>query len=42
MAKAKASKTGVVEKKLISVADLVITAAEKSKDPTLEIGRAHV
>jgi DNA topoisomerase-6 subunit A len=37
MAKAKASKTGVVEKKLISVADLVITAAEKSKDPTLAI-----
>ena len=37
MAKAKATKTGPVEKKLISVADLVITAAEKSKDPTLAI-----
>src|SRR5260370_15453898 len=37
MAKAKASKTGPVEKKVISVADRVITAAEKSKDPTLAI-----
>ena len=37
MAKAKASKTGPVEKKLIGVADVVITAAEKSKDPTLAI-----
>ena len=37
MAKAKATKTGPVERKLISVADLVITAAEKSKDPTLAI-----
>src|SRR4029434_5821486 len=38
MAKATAAKkTGAVEKKLIGVADTVITAAEKSKDPTLAI-----
>jgi DNA topoisomerase-6 subunit A len=40
MAKAaakKATKVGAVEKKLISVADAVITAAERSKDPTLTI-----
>ena len=39
MARAKAKKTraGAVEKKLISVADAVITAAERSKDPTLSI-----
>ncbi|HEY6104725.1 MAG TPA: DNA topoisomerase VI, partial [Anaeromyxobacteraceae bacterium] len=40
MAKAKAKKTpvaGAVEKKLISVADAVITAADRSKDPTLLI-----
>src|SRR6187455_1747959 len=38
MAKAAAAKkTGPVEKKLIGVADTVITAAEKSKDPTLAI-----
>src|SRR6185295_17885436 len=40
MAKAKAKKTpaaGVVEKKLISVADAVITAADRAKDPTLLI-----
>jgi len=36
MAKAKA-KLGAVEKKLISVADAVITAADRSKDPTLSI-----
>src|SRR4030095_2631934 len=34
---AAAKKTGAVEKKLISVADAVITAAERSKDPTLSI-----
>ena len=40
MARAKAKKTaavGPVEKKLISVADAVITAADRSKDPTLSI-----
>jgi DNA topoisomerase VI subunit A len=38
MAQAKAKpKVGAVEKKLISVADAVITAAERSKDPTLSI-----
>jgi DNA topoisomerase-6 subunit A len=36
-AKAKKAATGVVEKKLISVADAVITAADRSKDPTLSI-----
>mgnify|MGYP003492967487 FL=1 len=34
---AKQRKTTTVEKKLIGVADVVITAAERSKDPTLEI-----
>src|SRR5919108_71524 len=34
---AKARKTTVVEKKLVSVADVVITAAERRKDPTLAI-----
>ncbi|MBH0189169.1 MAG: DNA topoisomerase VI, partial [Nitrospira sp.] len=34
---AKQRKTTAVEKKLIGVADVVITAAERSKDPTLEI-----
>src|SRR5512146_410409 len=34
---AKERKTTTVEKKLIGVADVVITAAERSKDPTLEI-----
>src|ERR671937_862620 len=33
----KTKSTGVVEKKLIGVADAVITAAERSKDPTLSI-----
>src|SRR5713226_9495636 len=37
MAQAKAKKIGAVEKKLISVADAVITAADRSKDPTLSI-----
>src|SRR6266850_500004 len=37
MARAKAKATGVVEKKLISVADAVISAADRSKDPTLLI-----
>src|SRR6058998_2799126 len=37
MARAKVKATGVVEKKLISVADAVITAADRSKDPTLAI-----
>ena len=39
MARAKAKKNGagVVEKKLIGVADTVITAADRSKDPTLLI-----
>src|SRR5438874_1040459 len=34
---AKAKSNGVVEKKLIGVADIVITAADRSKDPTLLI-----
>src|ERR1041385_5698761 len=38
MARAKAAASnGVVEKKLIGVADTVIVAADKSKDPTLSI-----
>jgi DNA topoisomerase-6 subunit A len=37
MAPAKAKPSGVVEKKLVGVADIVITAAERSKDPTLAI-----
>ena len=36
-AKAKPKKIGAVEKKLISVADAVINAADRSKDPTLSI-----
>ena len=37
MAKKKAKTNGVVEKKLIGIADTVITAADRSKDPTLSI-----
>jgi DNA topoisomerase-6 subunit A len=37
VAKAAARKVGPVEKKLVGVADTVITAAERSKDPTLAI-----
>src|SRR5215470_12122826 len=37
MARAKPSSNGVVEKKLVGVADTVVTAAERSKDPTLAI-----
>jgi DNA topoisomerase VI subunit A len=37
MANAAAKKPGPVEKKLVSVADTVITAAERSTDPTLAI-----
>src|SRR5687767_8546146 len=37
MAKEKARKLGPVEKKLVGVADAVIAAAERSKDPTLSI-----
>src|SRR5512134_735440 len=33
----KQRKTTTVEKKLISLADIVITAAERSKDPTFQI-----
>ena len=33
----KAHKPTVVEKKLVSVADIVISAAEKRKDPTIAI-----
>src|ERR671937_3142068 len=36
-AAAKTKTPGVVEKKLVGVADTVITAADKSKDPTLTI-----
>ena len=37
MAAKKAKNNGVVEKKLISIADTVITAAQRSQDPTLNI-----
>src|SRR5262245_31577515 len=37
MARASVKSNGVVEKKLISVADTVVVAAERSKDPTLAI-----
>src|SRR3989337_2857711 len=37
MARKKAKNNGAVEKKLVGVADIVITAAERSKDPTLSI-----
>src|SRR5215510_11467356 len=37
MAKAKSIKNGAVQKKLIGLADLVITAAQRAKDPTMAI-----
>src|SRR3954463_7755957 len=37
MAQKKPKSNGVVEKKLVGIADLVITAADRSKDPTLSI-----
>jgi len=37
MARTNGKKPGVVEKKLIGVADVVITAAQRHKDPTLSI-----
>jgi DNA topoisomerase-6 subunit A len=37
MARKTRSKNGAVEKKLVGVADAVITAAQRSKDPTLSI-----
>ena len=37
MASSKPAQAGAVEKKLVGVADTVITAAERSKDPTLAI-----
>ena len=37
MAGKKPTNNGVVEKKLISIADTVITAAQRSQDPTLNI-----
>ena len=37
MAKARPTKNGTVEKKLIGLADLVITAAQRAKDPTMAI-----
>ena len=37
MAQAKPKKNGVVEKKLVGMADVVISAAQRSKDPTFEI-----
>src|SRR3989475_2186375 len=37
MARKKAKNNGAVEKKLVGVADVVITAAQRSKDPTLSI-----
>src|SRR6478735_11774821 len=33
----KQKKPSVVEKKLIGIADIVVTAAERSKDPTFQI-----
>ena len=33
----KQKKPGVVEKKLVGIADVVISAAERSKDPTFAI-----
>lgn len=37
MARKKQKNNGAVEKKLIGVADVVITAAQRSKDPTFSI-----
>ena len=37
MAQKKQKNNGAVEKKLVGVADVVITAAQRSKDPTLSI-----
>ena len=37
MAQKKPKSNGVVEKKLVGIADLVITAAQRSQDPTLSI-----
>ena len=37
MAQKQRYKAGVVEKKLVGVADVVITAAQRRKDPTLSI-----
>ena len=37
MARKKAKSNGAVEKKLISIADTVVTAAQRSQDPTLAI-----
>src|SRR5207249_6991514 len=37
MTRAKSRKPGPVEKKLVGVADIVIAAAERSKDPALSI-----
>jgi DNA topoisomerase-6 subunit A len=37
MARAPAAKPGVVLKKLVGVADTVVTAAQRSKDPSLSI-----
>ena len=37
MARKQNKKAGVVEKKLVGVADVVITAAQRRKDPTLSI-----
>jgi DNA topoisomerase-6 subunit A len=33
----KQKKTSAVEKKLVGIADIVVTAAERSKDPTFAI-----
>src|SRR4026209_2727944 len=37
MAKTKVAKNGAVQKKLVGLADLVITAAQRAKDPTMAI-----
>ena len=37
MAKTKHTRNGTVEKKLVGLADLVITAAQRAKDPTMAI-----
>lgn len=37
MAQAKTKKNGAVGKKLVGMADVVIAAAQRAKDPTFEI-----
>ena len=37
MARKKPKNNGAVEKKLVGIADVVVTAAQRSKDPTFAI-----